>query len=369
MVDAYTVRASQALVVIASLCASVSGGAYELTPLPTRTERLAAKRTAGITFRTLLPVVDFGLHTFSNSVHESLTNLAYECPGTTLEECSDADLDVASVGVIAGVRWNDDPPFQFAPGQGRYSGCPSGSPPRTISFALATPCWVAHFRDISNQADSSPKTFTTGAGTMLARTHFGDLQFLHAMAAAEGEPAETTKSKVMMWAQFAWRVQTHEGDRIDPGTPMGKVPVLGMQDHFPAKEERSVSDLFTVGRPWMRAHIRDIAFGSLLHTIQDSFAGGHATRVEGPAQGCMLPVVAEFHTYAGQDKTAHKDRDGFVRAGAAISTPRSGVLGVLRELIRMREADMSWAQVEPYFKDCVFALDANAKAATTSVAD
>lgn len=359
----------QFAVAVTSLSSALTASAFELTPLPTRTERFAAKRSAGIMFRTVLPVVDFGLHTFSSSVHESITNLAYECPGTTLEECSDTDLDVASVGVLAGVRWNDDPPFQFAPGQGRYSGCPSGSPPSTISFALSTRCWYAHFKDVSSKADAVPKLYTAGGGTLLARTHFGDLQFLHSMAAIAGTPSEVTKAKVMMWAQFTWRVQTHEADRIDGQTPMGKLPVPGLRDHFPANEERTVSNLFTVGRPWMRLHLRDIAFGSLLHMVEDSFAGGHAARRAKAVDGCSVPEIIEFHTYAGQDKDAHKERDGFVRATLGIARSGTSVVAVLRELIRLREVDTPWAEVEPYLDNCVFGMALDANEASTAVSD
>lgn len=343
--------------------------AFELTPIPTRGERLAAKRSSGVVFRSLFPVVDFGLHTFSNSVHESITNLAYECPAQRLEECSDPDLDFASTGILAGVRWNDDPPFQFAQGQGRYAGCPTGTPPPTISFALSASCWLAHFKDISAQAEASPKLYTGGDGTMLARTHFGDLQFLHAMAAVAGTDPQITRAKVMMWAEFAWRVQSHEADHIDALTKMGAVPVTGLSDHFPAREQRTVSDLFTVGRPWLRLQLRDMVFGSLLHMVEDSFAGGHVTRRGREVGGCSVPEIVEFHTYAGQDKDAHKDRDGFARANFGLSASGTSVVGVLRELIRLREADQAWSDVEPYFRNCVFGLATNAVPASTAVAD
>jgi hypothetical protein len=222
---------------------------------------------------------------------------------------------------------------------------------------------------VSSKAEASPKLFTAGDGTMLARTHFGDLQFLHSMAATAGAPPQITKAKVMMWAQFTWRVQTHEDDRIDPKTPMGKVPVPGLEDHFPAKEERTVSDLFTVGRPWMRLNLRDVAFGSLLHMVEDSFAGGHATRRARSVDGCSVPEIVEFHTYAGQSKAAHKERDGFERAAFGLTAPGTNVVGVLRELIRLRDADMSWAQVEPYLGSCVFGVAVDATDASTGVSD
>lgn len=357
-----------AVVMAALLSVVEASAAFELTPIPTRTERMAAKKSAGIVFRTLFPVVNFGVHTFSNSVHEAITNLAYDCPGSGLLDCKDPELDAAPVGVLAGLRWNDDPPFRFSQGQGRYSECDK-DPTFTVSFALRTNCWYAHFKDIQTKADKDPALFLDGKGTMLARTHFGDLQFLHSMANAKGTPPEVTLQKVMMWAQFSWRVASHGPERIRPETRMGSVDLPGLQEHFPANEERTVSDLFTLGRPWLRPQLRDLAFGSLLHMVQDSFAGGHATRVPTESAGCSVPAIKEFHTYAGQDKDAHKHRDGFERAEAGLRAGGTTVVDVLKELIRRRDEDQSWAEVAPYLRDCVFRLTAHARAATTAVAD
>lgn len=342
--------------------------AFELTPAPTQAERILAKRTSGITFRSLFPVVQFAAHKFSDRVHEGLGQLAYDCPLGGLVDCADAGLEVAPIGVIVGIRWNDDPPFQFSKGQGKYSLCPvDREPPATISFALTVDCWLEHFRDVSKEAERNPLKYVYGEGTLLARSHFGDLQFLHAMADRKGVPASETRRQILMWSEFAWRVQSGSADRIRRETRMGMVPVSGMLRHFPANEERSVELLFTVGRPWMRLHVADIAFGSFLHMLQDSFAGGHATRRPRIDPTCNVPEIVVFHTYAGQDKDQHKDRDSLATAVVkSVDLPSAtGVVGVMRELVRRRVDGQSWAEVKPYLEDCVFKLaDENALSTT-----
>jgi hypothetical protein len=360
------------LTVLCIYAGAQAARAFELTPSPTKAERLIAKTAYGIKFRLLFPIVDFATHQFSDQVHEGLTQMAYECPLGSLGACADANLDIAGFGVIVGVRWNDDPPFQFLPGQGRYSGCPAETnPPRTVSFALTVDCWLKHFRDVSRKADENPDSYTTGTGTLLARTHFGDLQFLHSMAATKGVSAQETRDKILMWSEFMWRVQSTNEDRIAQSTMMGKVPVLGLQAHFPAKEERTIEDLFTVGRPWMRLHMRDIAFGSFLHMVQDSFAGGHVTRRARVDTSCWVPEIVEFHTYVGQDRDSHKSRDSLAAASVRIAPiPRATtLLEVMRELVSRRIALEPWSAVRPYLADCVFRIAADAGRSTTTVGE
>jgi hypothetical protein len=332
---------------------------FELTPIPTKSERFQANKTSGIIFKKVFPIVEFGLHRFTTPVHEALTQLGYECSGT-IDECADVDLDFAGSSVIAGIRWNDDPPFQFQSGEGNYPGCSTNkSPPPTISFALNTDCWINHFKDVAAISRSKPDAYAFGNGTMLARSHFGDLQFLHAMAAKVQVSPVQTKAKLMMWAEFTWRVQTVSTDYISAETLTGAVPVFGFQDHFPVQERRSVTDLFTVGRPWMRNQLEDIAFGSLLHMVEDSFAGGHIYRRAVNTGDCQVPEIVEFHTYPGQDQQAHKERDDLDHARA-----KPILVDVLRELIRLRHTRKSWTEVRPYLDDCVFRLASDARSSS-----
>lgn len=56
---------------------------------------------------------------------------------------------------------------------------------------------------------SKPREPTFGPGEyLLYRSHFGDLQFFHSMAAYDGETAEETRRRMKMWAKFLWGVGT-----------------------------------------------------------------------------------------------------------------------------------------------------------------
>ena len=339
-----------------------NAGAFELTPKPTTSEARAAKKSSGILFRAKYKAVEFGLHQFSVPVHEALAQMAHDCE-PTLQECRDLDLDNASSGILAGVRWNDDPPFQFSAGSGRYRECPQGRvPPPTISFALSVECWLAHFRDISKSARANPELFTNGQGTLLARSHFGDLQFLHAMATRKGEDPEVTKSRVLMWLEFTWRVQSRRNDYLKASMSTSDVPIQGFSEHFPKTEDRSIELLFTVGRPWFRHRIDDIAFGSFMHVVQDSFSGGHARREGELVAGCPVAPIAVFHSYAGQDDSEHKLRDSIDAAQS-----KAVIVDVLKELTKRRNARQDWHEIRPYLADCVFRLAPGAGPATTDV--
>jgi len=332
--------------------------AFELSPLPTNAEVLKAKKTYGIVFRTTYPAVEWGLHSFSNPVHEALTHQAHDCD-YSLDVCSNINLDFASSGVIAGVRWNDDPPFRFEKGQGKYKGCPAdGDDTATVSFALRTECWLEHFRDVAKKAERKHDEYLDGKGSLLARSHFGDLQFLHSMASRVGTSAAATRSAILVWAEFTWRVQSRQSDNIAAKVPMGAAPVAGLQQYFPPKEIRNVSELFTVGRPWLRYQLEDVAFGSLLHMVEDSFSGGHAARAKTASGDCPAPPIVKFFTYAGQDKNAHKRAD--TRQAASAGT--SALVQVMKELVRLRMEKASWQEVRPYLENCVYALsDPNAE--------
>ncbi|RYO30899.1 hypothetical protein AA0113_g5971 [Alternaria arborescens] len=56
--------------------------------------------------------------------------------------------------------------------------------------------------------------------TITGRSHFGDLQFLHAMAAQEREEPQETKEKIMMWLEIMYKLSVgdqgiHENMRLD----------------------------------------------------------------------------------------------------------------------------------------------------------
>jgi hypothetical protein len=356
-------RAMAASLAVAA-CASANG--FELSPLPTQAERAAAARYQVFFRRVQEDLVIDGIHYFSKPVHEALTSLAWE-NGDSVDDYVDPDADGPGTYILAGVRWNDDPPFEFKPGQGQYTECQQARANKhsTVSFALSMPCWLQHFNDVKARASRHPGEYADGRGTLLARSHFGDLQFLHSMAGASGVDPHETQANILAWAEFTWKVMRHD---IVSNTPMGKVPVPGIDRFFPANEERSVELLFTLGRPWVRHNLPDIAFGSLLHMVEDSFAGGHVERSTAAQDAsCPVPAIIEFHTYPGQDAKAHSQADTLDAARARAQAKDSGLLFALKELIDRHDNPAPWDTVKPFLRDCIFKLSSDAKVSDTSV--
>jgi hypothetical protein len=342
------------------LCACIfiwcsAAQSFQLSPIGTAAERREAKRW-GMTIRAEIYVAENALHNFSDPAHEALTQLIFGCDGDWVD-CEDPDLEWAGPYVIAGVRWNDDPVFQLMSGEARGLPCAVGD---TISFVTQTRCWIALFRDAEKKSASDPTYFLkSGKGNYLSRSHFGDLQFLHSMASTDGESPVETKEKILMWAEFTWNVAQ---GKHNLNTNLKSISIPLWENHF--ANGQNVQDLFTLGRPWLRAHIRDVAFGSLLHLVQDSFAEGHVQRREPvTGQSCAnssspaFGAIVEFHSYVKQDHEKHKDADSSESAQKHRRLIRPDVIEAGQTLRTLMGQTDSWASAREYLSDCVFRLD------------
>lgn len=314
-------------------------------------------------------------------VHEELAQLAFGCPFelkelATYTKCADRTTGFANPYIIYGVRWNDLPPFSLRKGEGRkctkfLTGGPACNVSQTIRFATQPDCWYCMFKSAEKIAASKrrivgckPAAREKGSriitANLLARSHYEDLQFLHAMAQADGEDPARTRADVLGWLEFAWKVAMRE---IPHATLLRDVPIAAMKERFHCSGW-SVADLYILGRQTdLLPQIRLVAFGSVLHTVQDSFAGGHVER-EAAAPGETCPGkpdllqpgrIVEFHGYAEQDGDRHDSRD--VRE-AMVRDANGGVSHAVeasRQLWRMFDDRSGWDAVSPYM-DCLFAL-------------
>ena len=297
-----------------------------------------------------------GVHHFTEPVHEEITQRIYGCEGDA-EVCADPDLGFASSFVVAGVRWNDDPPFRLQNRQGRGLGC---KVEETIRFITQPVCWAGLWRDGKARAERGEFFDEASGVSLLYRSHFGDMQFLHAMASRDGEPAETTRRKILMWAEFSWRTAMKE---YTLPTRLRDIPIEGFKDHF-ARTGWNVQDLFTLGNHLLRRNIDEVAFGSLLHMVEDSFSRSHVDREE-PVYGqtCSVTdqnpkpgVIREFHSYAKQDAGKHADYDSRKKFSMYMSAARPNVIEVGKVLKELYEGGNSWEAVKPYF-ECVFEIE------------
>ena len=295
--------------------------AFDLSPKGTHFDRDAVKAWAPSWLDGILSsLADKGLPKFKQSVHEEITHRAHECNFEGNDICSNPDAEYATPYVIAGVRWNDDPPFQLKSDQAKGTSCKttySDGRPMTIRFITQPRCWAELFLAAEKQIKTNPeKTFdTTNQAVLPLRSHFGDLQFIHSMASANDEDPLETRRKILGWAEFTWRVAMGE---YELGTWLKDVKLPVIEQFFGSSGWR-VQELFTLGDPSLRAHLGDIAFGSLLHMVEDSFAAGHVDRME-PANGSRCAgsqhrapgPVQEFHSYTHQDTSKHAEADSRV---------------------------------------------------------
>ena len=347
------------------LCGAAT--AFQIAPMGSEFESKLTNETEATLARTAetLGVLIKG------RVHEEITQLGMGCPAEPSnlaqdKSCSARDRPFASPYVIYGVRWNDLPPFLLKPGEGNctYLGksCIVG---QTIRFSTQPLCWYCLFMDAEKKAQTQKivgcgKDMGTVRGNVMTRSHFGDLQFLHAMSSEEGVHPGATRAKVLDWLEFAWKVSSRE---IKPLTFLRDIQIPAIQEHFGCSEWRVV-DLYILGhQDKLGRFLHQVAFGSVLHTVQDSFAGAHATREPMPPGGTCESTqyerprrVLEFHTYGAQDGGLHDgqdSRDAMTRTGAADRWPDA--VEATRNLYQYYDEHARWSDVEPYMQ-CLFEL-------------
>jgi hypothetical protein len=125
------------------------------------------------------------------------------------------------------------------------------------------------------------------------RSHYFDLQFLHAMAAAAGEKPEDTLAKIMLWAEVMYRLSIGEGlsgaDKLGSVTIASNVTAAAgptysysLSQFFDQYSKPSGTDtlshLLTLDTACKWLDLKRRALGSLLHVVQDSYARGHVRR-------------------------------------------------------------------------------------------
>ena len=168
----------------------------------TRFDRDAVKAWAIWWDKILTGITNRGLPIFKHPVHEEITHRIYGCnyEGDTI--CGDPDAQDATPYVIAGVRWNDDPPFQMNPNQAQNTSCKTrykDGRPMTIRFITQPKCWSELFLAAEEQikADAKKRFDAANQSVLPLRSHFGDLQFFHSMASFEDEDPAETRSKIL----------------------------------------------------------------------------------------------------------------------------------------------------------------------------
>jgi len=276
------------------------------------------------------------LSLFGSDVHERITRQAYDKAEVKLTD-----------DVIAGVRWNDNPPIiRMGP----------------LAGTCDVACWVSMLRvdslalEILSKREQSIPTL---------RSHFGDMQFLHAMASRAGEKPADTREKAMRWLEFSYRVARGEiGPRVnvfslrEAGSEMDAATRDWVSALFRAPEKKlwRVQDVFLP----KGGDLRLVAWGSFLHLVEDSYSASHVRRaaMRFQANGCpsysATDAILEFRTYVGQDTEKHALCDD--APDWLASAREASPIDVLAELVRAYAQGRDWAFVRALLEEKVFRL-------------
>jgi hypothetical protein len=143
--------------------------------------------------------------------------------------------------------------------------------------------------------------------SLTARSHKGELQFLHGMAAKKGEEAWQTQRKIMLWAEFCYKIATGaiKGDKKIGELTNLKADIdfqggggVSIADLFDRWKKKTVSWLFTDKKD--SPLVRQRALGSMMHMLQDTFCVAHSQRVAQKAQDEEARKIRGFNVYGEQ---------------------------------------------------------------------
>jgi hypothetical protein len=270
----------------------------------------------------------FGLevHIIGDPVHETLT--VHALANAALLPTPDRTAK-AAVQYLRGVFWNDDP-------------CADLFFDKKTLIPSTGFTWYADFRAADHESD--PKKFENLTCRLLGRSHFGDLQFLHGMASADGVDAATTRTAMLAWAKYTYRIAI--GELKANQTLVGQqAPITGVAPGMDAMTLFAAPNIPAVpGR----------AIASLVHMLQDSYAAGH-TRRESDGHG-GLGALVQFHSYAHQNHAKHKADDMWRTGGNDIEKIKGVVggpeaLAASTQIFKLYKAKKPWADVESYLSN------------------
>jgi hypothetical protein len=239
-------------------------------------------------------------HHLASPVHEEMAMLADLCAARLTDEdfCFTKNSAPESIEfrsddpLIWGIRWNDDPNNQTA-GE------------RTLDWLF----WLT---------DASLSKQIKITDPLVHRSHFGDLQFLHAMA-INGEDPKVTKKNILDWMHFTYDVAigkinldvnleslSNDYAFVKKFTGTSKIywtPRKLFLNFFDYKDKKPPAS-------WNSVNVPRLALGALLHTIQDSYSASHVQRSHQVNTGKQSSrEILSFLDYRAQKSSCHGVED------------------------------------------------------------
>jgi len=254
-------------------------------------------------------------------VHETITRVAMDA----------ADLPAAGRDqILRGLFWNDDP-------EALLFTRDDDEPLRKSTGLLFALKFKRYQLCVAGKRPIAP------ADGLLARSHFGDLQYLHAMASTDVEPPEKTRQAMLGWAEVCWKLAT--GGLSPAAGPDQLGPMLPGAEGFPPTAARLLA--------CSPAEVPLRALGSLFHLVEDSYAGGHVEReVLGPTRRGR---IRRFFCYTSQDHAAHAALDRW-HGGKTVPEKLAGLPGAedaaeqAGALARLFARGAAWAEVKSWLR-------------------
>lgn len=275
-------------------------------------------------------MLEASIFSIGDPVHETLTRLGLK--RTTL--------NYRNMEFIRGVFWNDDPCAQLFKN--------SVENPLKPSFGLT---WYYDFNEAEGLSKNNNFNFNDLGCPTLGRSHFGDLQFLHAMAGKDGVKAEVTFKKMMMWAELVYLISIGNLDYMEK--VKNYEHLLATTEVLRELASLSASEIFNANSAQAT---RQRAIGSLIHMIQDSYAQGHVLR-----DPKVYGSIKQFYSYAQQDHTHHKGDDAW-GSGETNDEKISNSPGALpaleatTKILNLYKVKAPWNDVKQYLEKDPFHL-------------
>jgi hypothetical protein len=210
-------------------------------------------------------------------------------------------------------------------------------------------------------------------------SHLGDGQHLHFMTtlpqeAASAEKVAKTTDAALEWMSFAYEVATGDRKATDRFTAEDaarlKMPSVAENHCVKNEDAVKVRTLFT-RTGWLDSKLRDqatpdVALGSMLHVIQDSFSPSHTCRVKREVNGGTFAVLVDVENYKAQsDKALHQKQDEFpqwqldyARSAGKVRTYANDPIAVGKWLIEAVDLKKDWSVVRQHLLDTIFAKGA-----------
>jgi len=297
----------------------------------------------------------------SEPVHEKITLAAYDCIANP-SKCRGDSIDIdrtstkKSMGkLIDGVEWNDDPSRML------------------IGSLWSARKWViwmddgAEIASCHRERKSNCKNIDASYD-LLYRSHYGDLQFFHAMASHNGERPKETFQKIMNWAEFTYKVSTGEIQPYVALDSLEKMQVSAINRHI-QRGSWSASYLFARNENAPPEQVKLIALGSLLHLIQDSYSDSHVDRVNScNSLNHNKQEIREFHNYADQKAEEHKKADVLPQWLGSGDLSDSNPVSASAKIINASFNNKSWSDVKQILENEIFKLSDAARPASAGEA-